>query len=49
MNERHANTTLVTDSTLGKIMEKAGNAMHNENLAAKGRERRVSSGFEERK
>ncbi|KAF1961994.1 hypothetical protein CC80DRAFT_589448 [Byssothecium circinans] len=34
------------DSTLGKIMERAGHVMRNENLAGKGRERRKSSGFE---
>ncbi|KAF2641162.1 hypothetical protein P280DRAFT_506782 [Massarina eburnea CBS 473.64] len=33
------------DSTMGRIMEKAGHMMHNEKLAVKGRERRESSGY----
>ncbi|PVI06396.1 hypothetical protein DM02DRAFT_649904 [Periconia macrospinosa] len=35
-----------SDSTIGKVMEKAGHVMHNEGLASKGRERRRSSGYE---
>ncbi|PSN74652.1 hypothetical protein BS50DRAFT_581445 [Corynespora cassiicola Philippines] len=33
------------DSTMGKIMEKAGHVMHNEGLAEKGRAKRETSGF----
>ncbi|KAF2678210.1 hypothetical protein K458DRAFT_395275 [Lentithecium fluviatile CBS 122367] len=34
-----------SDSTVGKLMEKAGHVMHNENLAAKGAAKREASGF----
>lgn len=30
---------------MGKLMEKAGHVMHNENLADKGRAKREASGF----
>jgi uncharacterized protein YjbJ (UPF0337 family) len=30
----------ITDSTLGKVMEKAGNVMHNEGLVSKGTAKR---------
>ncbi|KAF2248408.1 hypothetical protein BU26DRAFT_506121 [Trematosphaeria pertusa] len=33
------------DSTLGKLMEKAGHVMHNEGLAEKGRTKREAQGF----
>ncbi|KAF2270079.1 hypothetical protein CC78DRAFT_190617 [Lojkania enalia] len=35
------------DSTMGKLMEKAGHVMHNENLAEKGRAKREKNGFEQ--
>jgi len=34
-----------TDSTVGKMMEKAGGMMKNEGLVEKGRERRASKGY----
>ncbi|KAF2456324.1 hypothetical protein BDY21DRAFT_372455 [Lineolata rhizophorae] len=36
-----------SDSRTGKLMEKAGHLMHNENMVEKGRERRRSNGLDE--
>lgn len=36
---------MIVDSFAGKIMEKAGNMMHNEGLAEKGREKREEKGY----
>lgn len=33
------------DSTMGKIMEKAGNMMKNDNIAEKGRAKRDAAGY----
>ncbi|KAL9069003.1 MAG: hypothetical protein Q9157_006320 [Trypethelium eluteriae] len=38
-------THLLVDSFAGKVMEKAGNMLHNESLAEKGREKREEKGF----
>lgn len=34
-----------SDSTMGKLMEKAGGMMNNEKLAEKGREKREGAGY----
>ena len=36
---------MAIDSFAGKVMEKAGNVMHNESLAAKGHEKREEKGY----
>ena len=35
---------MCTDSTMGKLMEKAGNALHNPSLQQKGAEKRAEAG-----
>jgi hypothetical protein len=35
-----------TDSTIGKLMEKAGSVLHSNKLQESGRERRASAGYE---
>lgn len=36
----HANPSPTTDSTLGKVIEKAGHVLHNEGLVSKGAAKR---------
>lgn len=38
---------MVSDSTMGKLMEKAGGMFKNEGMAEKGREKREAKGFDE--
>lgn len=40
--------TFATDSTLGKVMEKAGSLMHNENMVAKGAAKRQEAAMAEK-
>jgi len=36
---------IYTDSMMGKVMEKVGHVMHNENMEEKGRAKRAEKGF----
>ena len=38
----------IGDSTMGKLMEKAGSALKNEGMVEKGRAKREEAGFNER-